>query len=273
MRMLDILSVWVERGLFLLAAAVILYGLLTATALIYLSGRGHLALRLLAICILLLCMTIGHEALLLAGWYDSHQRYRFLPVSISLAIGPVFFLYVKARLYPKYRLSWSDSKHFLGVIAQCSAYLALLAQPLYRKEELWQGLYRYYLHPLENLLFVLTGWIYLYFAYRFVKYELSVRQNPTSRLEALRLKRTAKVQFLFLTFYAAYLIDDTIRRLLLLKAQTDLTWVSWFSFSALLGMLVWLSLFAWLSEFWWPRRHKLNLTRIVQKVLAGQREG
>ncbi|MBP6185758.1 MAG: hypothetical protein KA479_12515 [Saprospiraceae bacterium] len=270
--MSDNVSFWVESGLFLIAAAVILYGLLTASAMLYLSGRGHVALRMLAICLLLLCLTIGHEALLLAGWYDAHSFYRFWPASFSLAIGPVFFLYVKARLYPNFRLKWSDSKHFLGALAQASAYIALFVQPLFRKEELWHGLYRYYIHPLENLLFVITGWIYLYFAYRFVKYELAVRQHPTSRLEALRLKRTAKVQFLFLTFYAAYLIDDTIRRLLLLKAQTDLTWVSWFSFSALLGMLAWLSLFAWLSEYWWPRRHKLNLTRFVKKILARQEE-
>lgn len=249
-----------------MAAVIILYGLLTALTMVYLSHRGRLSLRLLAVCILLLSLTIGHEALLLMGWYDRYAAYRFLPVSLSLAIGPVFFLYVKTRLYPAYRMKWSDSKHFLPLLAQLSAYVALLAQPVYRKVELWEGLYRYYIHPIENVLFTLTGWIYLYFAYRFVKYELSVQRLPQARLDALRLKRTAKVQFLFLSFYAAYLIDDTIRRLLLLKAQTDLTWVSWFSFAALLGMLAWLSMFAWLNEFWWPRRHELSLGKLMRKA-------
>lgn len=237
-----------------MAAAVVLYGMLTALAMVWLSRKGQLAFRLLSLCLLLLCATIGHEALLLAGFYDRWPSLRFLPVSLSLAVGPMFFHYVKARLYPAYRLRRSDVKHFLPALAQASAYVALRLQPDHRMNDLWEGLYRYYVHPLENILFVLTGWAYLYFAYRFVKHELAIRPPMPGRLAALRLKRTAKVQFLFLSFFAAYLVDDTIRRLLLLKAQTDLTLVSWFSFTALLGMLVWLSLFAWLSEYWWPRR-------------------
>lgn len=253
---------WVETGLFMAAAAVVLYGLLTALAMLLLSRKGHLAFRLLALCLLLLAATIGHEALLLAGAYDRFPRLRFLPVSLSLAVGPVFFHYVKARLYPGYRLRRKDLKHFLPALGQFSAYLALLIQPDIRKADLWEGLYRYYIHPLENILFVLTGWIYLYFAYRFVKHELAHPTHPRRTLQARRLKRTAKVQFLFLSFYAAYLVDDTIRRLLLLKAQTDLTIVSWFSFTALLGMLVWLSLFAWITEYWWPRRQRRRARQV-----------
>jgi hypothetical protein len=256
-----LLKAWIETGLFLAAAAIVGYGILTALAMLWLSRKGRLAVRLLALSLLLLCATIGHEALLMAGIYDRFPSLRFLPVSLSLAVGPMFFHYVKARLYPGFRLQRRDIKHFLPMLAQVSAYLALWLQPVHRRDDLWEGLYRYYVHPLENILFVLTGWIYLYFAYRFVKHALGSHPQGVRRLEALRLKRTAKVQFLFLSFYAAYLVDDTIRRLFLLKAQTDLTLVSWFSFTALLGMLVWLALFAWLSEYWWPRRGRAGASR------------
>jgi hypothetical protein len=253
----QLLKAWIETGLFLSAAAVVCYGMLTALAMLWLARRGRLAIRLLALCLLLFCATIGHEALLLAGIYDRFPSLRFLPVSLSLAVGPMLFHYVKARLYPGFRLQCRDIKHFLPVLAQVSAYLALWMQSAHRRDDLWEGLYRYYVHPLENMLFVLTGWIYLYFAYRFIKHALHNHRQGTRLLIALRLKRTAKVQFLFLSFYAAYLVDDTIRRLFLLKAQTDLTLVSWFSFTALLGMLFWLSVFAWLSEYWWPRRGRV----------------
>lgn len=257
-RLKQTLQLWIESGLFAVAAVVILYGNLTALAMLFLSRKGYLALRLLAVCLLLLCATIGHEALLLSGVYDRVAALRFVPVSLSLAVGPVIFLYVKARLYPGFHLSRKDIKHFLPAVGQLSAYLTLWIQPAYRKAELWEGLYRYYFHPLENILFVLTGWIYLYFAYRFVRHELGHRTRPLDLLQVLRLKRTVKVQFLLLGCYAVYLVDDTIRRLLLLKAQTDLTLVSWFSFSALVAMLAWLSLFAWLSEYWWPRRRRTS---------------
>ena len=250
----------IEVFLFVVAAAVVTYGLISAVGMWVFSRPRTLALRMLSICLILLCLTIGHEALLLRDWYDAHPRWRFFPLSFSLALGPVFFLYVKARLYPAFRPRRSDLKHFLPVIAQASAYLALWLQPVHRQEELWAGFYRYYFHPGENLLFVLIGWSYLYFAYRFVKHALTQPRRKVRYLHALRLKRTTKVLFLFLTFYAGYLVDDTIRRLLLLKAQSDLTWVSYLSFAALLGMLAWLSLFAWLSEFWWPRRDRLSLS-------------
>jgi hypothetical protein len=257
---------WVELLLFLLAALVIGYGMLTALAMLVLGLRGRLSLRLLAATLLLFALTIGREAMLLAGGFDRWPSLRFLPLSLSVAIGPMFFLYVKARLYPAFRVRKADLKHFLPAIGQFSAYLVLFLQPTFRQQDLWEGMHRYYIHPLENLLFVLTGWIYLFFAWRFVRHELSVRTQPTGILYALRLKRTAKVLALFLGFYAGYLVDDTIRRLLLLKAQSDLTLVSYASFAALLFMLLWLSLFAWLSEYWWPRRHKLSLTRLVHRL-------
>lgn len=260
------IEAWVELLLFLLAVLVTGYGLLTALSMLILGVRGRLSLRLLAATLLLFALTIGREALLLAGGFDRWPALRFLPLSLSVAIGPMFFLYVKSRLYPAFRVRGADLKHFLPAVGQFSAYAILWMQPAFRKEELWEGLYRYYLHPLENLLFVLIGWTYLFFAWRFVRHELSVRTQPTGVLYALRLKRTTKVLALFLAFYAGYLVDDTIRRLLLLKAQTDLTLVSYASFAALLFMLFWLSLFAWLSEYWWPRRHKLSLTRLVHRL-------
>lgn len=229
------------------------------------SRKGTLAFTLLSACLLFLSVTIGHEVFLQSGLYDRYTALRFLPLSLSLAVGPLFFYYVKARLYPQFRIRRKDSKHFLALLAQVSAYVAMFLQPIHRKLDLWEGLYRYYVHPLENLLFIGSGWVYLFFAYRFIKYELAHKTTPQQELVALRLKRTSKVLFLLLSFYAVYFIDDTIRRLLLLRAQTDLTWVSYISFTALLGMLAWLSLFAWLNEFWWPRRNELNVENIKRK--------
>lgn len=262
----------IEWLLFGLAAVVVLYGLITAVGMLIASYKNQIAMRLLSLCLLLLSLTIGHEALLLNGWYDQHTGWRFLPICFSMAIGPAFFFYVKARLYPSFRLKWNDTKHFLLAIGQVSAYLALYFSPAYRKEALWEGLYRYYIHPGENILFVITFSIYLFFSYRFIKHALRHAVSPAQRLLPLRLKRTAKVLQLLAGFFALYLIDDTIRRLLLLRAQTDLTWVSWVSFAALLGMLAWLSLFAWLQEYWWPRREKLNVTRFVKKLVKKSSE-
>jgi len=263
---------YIEVFLFLLAGGVITYGMISALGMWIMARPRTLAMRLLALCLILLCSTIGHEALLLGGGYDKFPSLRFLPVCLSLAVGPVFFHYVKARLYPAFRLRRKDIKHFLPAIGQVSAYVALWVQPVALQDDLWNGFYRYYLHPIENLLFVITGLAYLYFAYRFVKHEIGVRHKDEGLLVALRLKRTTKVLALFLAFYAGYLIDDTVRRLLLLRAQTDMTWLSYLSFAALLGMLVWLSLFAWLNEFWWPRRHRLSVRRLLGGSFSHERD-
>jgi hypothetical protein len=263
---------FIEWGLFGLATVTVLYGLLTSLLMLWMSRKGALAFTLLSACLLFLSMTIGHEVFLQSGFYDKYPSLRFLPFNFSLAVGPVFFYYIKARLYPHFRMQRRDSKHFLALLAQISAYLALYLQPLHRQVDIWEGMYRYYVHPLENLLFIASGWLYIFFGYRFIKYELAHKTTPQQELIALRLKRTCKVLFLLLSFYAVYFIDDTIRRLLLLRAQTDLTWVSYFSFAALLGMLAWLSLFAWLNEFWWPRRKSLNIANMRRQLLGGEED-
>lgn len=248
------MTIWIERGLFGLAILVTLYGMLTATVMILLSLKGKLSMRLIALALLMLCATIGYEGLLMNNWFEAYPGHRFLPLAPSLAVGPSLFYYIKCRLYPGFQFRWKDIKHALPVTLQVAALITLYMQPDHLKDDIWEGFYRYYFHPIENLLFVFTGCLYLFFGWRFIRHALSVRKDPVQILDALRLKRTVKVQFMFLVFYAAYLVDDTIRRLLLMRVQSDLTWVSWFSFSALLGMLIWLSLFAWLYEYWQPRR-------------------
>ncbi len=262
---MEVIRWYIEVFLFLLAGGVITYGMISAMGMWIMARPRTLAIRLLAVCLILLCSAIGHEAMLLGGGYDKFPQFRFLPVYMTLAVGPVFFHYVKARLYPGFQLRRKDIKHFLPAIGQISAYFAMWLQRSTLQDDLWNGFYRYYLHPVENLFFVISGLAYLFFAHRFIKHEMGIRKKDEGLLIALRLKRTTKVIALFLMVYAGYLVDDTVRRLLLLRAQTDMTWLSYISFAALLGMLVWLSLFAWLSEFWWPRRHRLNLSRFMDK--------
>lgn len=256
---------YIEVFLFLLAGGIITYGMISALGMWIMARPRTLAMRLLALCLILLCSAIGHEALLLGGGYDRFPSIRFLPVYMTLAVGPVFFHYVKARLYPAFRMRRKDIKHFLPAVGQISAYIALWAQRDGIKDDLWNGFYRYYLHPVENLFFVATGLVYLFFAHRFIRYEIGVRKKDEGLLVSIRLKRTTKVLALFLLVYAGYLVDDTVRRLMMLRAQTDMTWLSYISFGGLLGMLLWLSLFAWLNEFWWPRRHILNFQELKKK--------
>ncbi|MBK7343711.1 MAG: hypothetical protein IPJ06_11860 [Saprospiraceae bacterium] len=58
---------YIEVFLFLLAGGIITYGMISALGMWIMARPRTLAMRLLALCLILLCSAIGHEALLLGG--------------------------------------------------------------------------------------------------------------------------------------------------------------------------------------------------------------
>ena len=106
----------------LLAAAlqIGLLGITLATALVYLvkrsgnrTGNRFFALLLAAFGGCIAALILEH-----LGLPARFPRLRYLPIWLSLSIGPAWFYYVKLSLFPAYLPRWSDLKHAVFPISQ-----------------------------------------------------------------------------------------------------------------------------------------------------------
>ncbi|MDX2220008.1 MAG: AraC family transcriptional regulator [Burkholderiales bacterium] len=108
-----------------------LYGVLVA-AMLWWSARNRLANRFLALLILVIVARLLPYIIGYAGYYDAYPWLSFAPWNVSLAFGPLLFLYVWCLTRPlPARWGW----HFLPVAIQFVYYCVMFMQPLAFKND------------------------------------------------------------------------------------------------------------------------------------------
>lgn len=155
----------------LLCAA--LYGVLRAAMLCCIPVNRR-ANRLMAALIVVLALYTGPYIIGYAGYYDAYPWLSFAPYKLTLAIGPLLYLYLVALKSGDVALPRRNYLHFLPALLQFSYYCVMFAQPIGFKND-WNGsVHEGLIDPMETAGLVLSLAVYWRLSHRFLKRQATV---------------------------------------------------------------------------------------------------
>ncbi len=163
---------------------------------------------------LLVCsnLTLIDNVIVYKFWYIKFPALIFLPIYFSLSVGPLFFFYTKARLYPNFRLKASDFKHFILATVQFLFFIYLFILKLENKKVMMDRFFSPIYGNLEDLLFIFSTLMYIYFSYRFVLHERGRLQKSRGTKRELFivgwLKRHIKVIGILFAIHASFILSN-----------------------------------------------------------------
>jgi len=178
------------------------------------------------------------------GLQEYYPKLRFLPIRFTLALGPFFFYFVKFSLFPSYELRRTDIKHFLLPIWQLSFYLIVGFRSVEFKSQLGETFMQPFYRDFEQVLFLITFWMYLFLAYRYIRYRLALlrrRGHPWQIQKMMWLRRVVRITVLLIAGYSFYFLTDFVGYHFF---RLNLHHTSWFTYTGDLfftGIVLWLS--------------------------------
>ena len=135
-------------------------------------------------------------------------RLRYLPVWLTLAIGPSWFYYVKLSLFPAYKVRWSDAKHAVFPLAQWLSYVYCFVAG--RDGLRQEFLFGFAASTFEQALFLGSVFGYLFGAYRYLRFRAREIGEHRERWDYWRVRQLRHVQrvlvvlLVFNFFFVAY---------------------------------------------------------------------
>lgn len=197
-------------------------------------------------------LTSLHLIMIVQGMFYRNEHLLFLPVYLTLALGPTLFFAIKLRLFPAYKFVPTDAKHFFLPVGQFLYFsiLFFFTSPEFRAE-LGRKFYSPFYGGLEMALFIITFNFYMAAAYRFIRFRLARDHNKPHDWEwhqTLQLRRLIRVLFILFLFNSAYILTDFIMYELLRLNMHDFRgftrsgeivfasmaiWVAWVGFKLL----------------------------------------
>ncbi|MEZ5055558.1 MAG: hypothetical protein R2879_00830 [Saprospiraceae bacterium] len=195
--------------------------------------------------------TLVHNLILHQRLISDHPRLWFLPVYFTLSLGPMFFFFVKLKLFPNYTLRWTDLKHAFLPVGQFLYFIYFFIQPVSDRIAVGRQFWSPFYGGMEMVLYIATFSSYLLFSYRYIKYKKVVIRNNESKkghLEVFWLKRLVKVLFIIFLFNAAYIITDFFTYELFsinLHLLKGFDYIGSLSFSV---MMLWLAFNGWVMR-------------------------
>jgi AraC-like DNA-binding protein len=199
-----------------------------------------------------------------AGFYDAFPWLSFAPFGITLAYGPLLYLYVSRLTSERLPRRWWA--HLLPAAVQLAYYCAIFVQPLPFKNVYDGRVHEPIVDPIETALTLLSLYGYLYAAWKqYARYEAWLEQSKTSsRTGELRWLRT------FLIVFGVTIVADTGFEAYSLAIHR----LSYFQFFALYlwfaAMAYYLALEGWRNA---SRTYALPRMRTVAKKTASPSAG
>jgi AraC-like DNA-binding protein len=135
-------------------------------AMLMCTPANRIANRLLAALIAVLALYTGPYILGFAGYYDAYPWLSFAPYNLSLAVGPLVYLYLGAMSGVPGTGQRRRLLHLLPALLQLLYYSCLFAQPLAVKNSWDKDVHRPYVGPGETLLLMGSLLAYAILAWR-----------------------------------------------------------------------------------------------------------
>ena len=211
--------------------------------------ESSLAKLLFSILISVMSLTLLYTLAEKAGLFKKHPSLLFFPFYFTYFFGPLLFFYVKASLFPDFKLGWRDLKHFLLPIAQASFFFFMVFQSPEVKSQRWvydySLLYGTFGYPIYLLLFT----AYSYFAYRFIKFKLKalehINHTDYEKKHVIRLKKMVKGLYFLLMINSSFIISNFLSSYFLRYALTNNSLYRFFSDFSFAAMIVWVGAYGY----------------------------
>lgn len=167
--------------------------------------RANLFLGVLLICI---GGTLLHNILYVVGFYHSYPSLKFFPIYFTLAVPSLLFYHVKLSLYPSYRIRLSDMKHFFLPLAQWLFFWQIFLQQSVDKEGIGRNFYNPFYGGLEQAIYLVSFFAYLYFSYRYVVQRRTGSLNIREGRKVWYLSKLLKGLFVLFGIHTAFVLTD-----------------------------------------------------------------
>jgi len=161
-------------SILLLCAA--LYGIMRGSMLYFIPVNQR-ANRLLAALLLGLALYTAPYIIGYAGYYDAYPWLSFMPYNLTLAIGPLLYLYVGVMLQTRHEMQKFWLLHFVPVLLQFTYYCVVFVQPLAFKNNWDAQVHVRVIDPLETATLLVSLALYWCLAWRMSRRRLGARSD------------------------------------------------------------------------------------------------
>lgn len=185
--------------------------ILSGLIFVFRGGKRIISNQFFGFLLILMGVTCLHHFCILLDIYIQQPKWLFLPIYYTLWFGPFLFFAVKIRLYPKYKLVWSDLKHAILPFGQLIYFIILFNSSIEYRESLGRNFFSPFYGAMEMVLYIGTFYAYLYSAYRYVRYKNAhLRNNAEEEIkrDILFLKRMLKVLLVLFWINSGYIVTD-----------------------------------------------------------------
>lgn len=178
----------------------IVIGLSTA-AILLLANQNKKANIFLSMLVLISVGSLFHNFLLDAGIYNQKPGLYFLPVILSLGIGPLLYLYVNRLIGLKPVKGFAISLHLVPLTAQFLFFLVSFLQNPDRKYEIYSQLYKPFVSPLQNIAVYISVSMYVYLSFKEIDFYKKQLNYFYSNQHHIALQWLQRLLFAFIFYY------------------------------------------------------------------------
>jgi len=175
------------------------------------GGKKRLSNQFYGFLLILMGVTLLHHFCILLEIYEHQPKWLFLPIYYTLWFGPFLFFAIKTRLYPTYRLKFSDLKHAILPFGQLLYFMLLFNSSIDYRQSLGRTFLSPFYGAMEMVLYIGTFYAYLYAAYRYVRYKDARLRNSNdliTKQEIDFLKKMLKVLLVLFWINSGYIVAD-----------------------------------------------------------------
>jgi AraC-like DNA-binding protein len=178
----------------------IIIGIFTSGVLLF-APSNKLANRYLAALLFICVGALLHNFLLAAGIYDQFPTLYFLPVILSLGIGPLLYLYINRLIHLKkikYQIAWM---HLLPVLIQLLVYCFCFFQTPSAKYTIWKDYYEPFIKPIQIIAVYISVAIYSYLSFKEIEHYKLRLNYFYSNTEKMTLNWFQQLLYVFIFYY------------------------------------------------------------------------
>lgn len=174
-----------------------------STALVYLfKSSGNIqsnrffAMFLLALWSCMLWLITVH-----LGLSDYILALKVPPIWPTWLIGPAWFYYVKYAVFPSYTLRKTDLKHFILPVVQIVFHAQKFLMSLGGKSSGFTSIFEVSTHTIEEFVFVLSMFGYLFASYRYLRFKAKAIGNRKLNWNYWKIRQLRNVQRILIVLF------------------------------------------------------------------------
>ncbi len=160
------------------------------------------------ILLILFSLTLLHYILIYIGLYEVHEQFHFLPIYFTLSLPVFFFYHIKLQLFPKYKMRWTDAKHFVLPAGQVVFFLMTYFSGKTYQEDFGRADASPFYGAFEQILYLLTFFAYLYFSYRYVRVKKAKANAYQTAKKVWYSEKLIQVFFLLFCVHTLFILTD-----------------------------------------------------------------